>query len=58
MVYMLPILDSCLRSPVATALLLFPTKALAQDQLGAISDMTSRVASAGGCSISADCYDG
>ncbi|MBS1724068.1 MAG: DEAD/DEAH box helicase [Armatimonadetes bacterium] len=32
--YNLPVIDTCLREPVAKALYLFPTKALAQDQEG------------------------
>ena len=43
MVYMLPILQACLQSRDATALLIFPTKALAQDQLAAISEMFSYI---------------
>ena len=35
--YVLPVLDRLLRDPEATALLLFPTKALAHDQLDALS---------------------
>jgi len=34
--YLLPLLDSLARSPTARALLVFPTKALAQDQLEAL----------------------
>lgn len=36
--YNLPIMDSCLRQPQTSALYLFPTKALCQDQLGTIQD--------------------
>jgi len=33
--YNIPVLEACLRSPAATAMYLFPTKSLAQDQLRA-----------------------
>ena len=36
--YNLPVLDMVLRNPGARALYLFPTKALAQDQLGKLTD--------------------
>ncbi len=39
--YNLPVLDALLRDPEARALYLFPTKALAQDQLSVISDQLS-----------------
>ena len=39
--YNLPVLDRLLRDPQARALYLFPTKALAQDQLAVISDQLS-----------------
>src|SRR5512137_1396112 len=37
--YSLPVLNTLLRDPSATALYLFPTKALANDQLTALSEM-------------------
>ncbi|RYH96822.1 MAG: DEAD/DEAH box helicase, partial [Acetobacteraceae bacterium] len=37
--YALPALDACLREPVAKVLMLYPTKALAQDQLGRLNDL-------------------
>ncbi|RYG38424.1 DEAD/DEAH box helicase [bacterium] len=49
--YALPALDFCLREPMAKVLMLYPTKALAQDQLGRLSDL----APAG---IRAATYDG
>lgn len=39
LVYTLPILETCLGDPEATALCLFPIKALEQDQLGALRDL-------------------
>lgn len=39
LVYTLPILETCLDDPQATALCLFPIKALEQDQLGALRDL-------------------
>jgi len=41
--YLLPILDSMLRDPDATALMLFPTKALAQDQLHELRQLSDAV---------------
>jgi DEAD/DEAH box helicase domain-containing protein len=43
--YNLPILDRVLRDPEARALYLFPTKALAQDQLAALNQLISHLAS-------------
>src|SRR5512136_243008 len=37
--YNLPVLNTLLRDPTATALYLFPTKALANDQLTALSEL-------------------
>lgn len=37
--YNLPVLQTCLTEPVATALYLFPTKALAQDQAGKLESL-------------------
>lgn len=41
--YLLPILDAVVRDPDATALMLFPTKALAQDQLHELRQMGDAV---------------
>ena len=49
--YNLPVLQRCLREPAARALYLFPTKALAQDQLGKLRKLA-------GPSIECDTYDG
>src|SRR5690349_15094382 len=44
--YNLPILESCLAEPAARALYLFPTKALAQDQLKGLLELLSGVSTA------------
>lgn len=49
--YVLPTLDILLREPVARALFVFPTKALAQDQLGRLEAILPE-------GIRAACYDG
>ena len=49
--YALPAIDACLREPVARVLMLYPTKALAQDQLGRLSDLAPE-------GIRAATYDG
>ncbi|MHB8324242.1 MAG: DEAD/DEAH box helicase, partial [Candidatus Dormibacteria bacterium] len=41
--YLLPILDAVIRDPDATALMLFPTKALAQDQLQELRQLSDAV---------------
>ncbi len=55
--YNLPVLDRLLRDPQARALYLFPTKALAQDQLSVISDQLS-VSSGLSSAIRVATYDG
>lgn len=52
--YNLPVLNTLLRDPTATALYLFPTKALANDQLVTLNELIAAV----GKSIVAQTYDG
>jgi DEAD/DEAH box helicase domain-containing protein len=56
--YNVPVLDRILRDPSARALYLFPTKALAQDQLAELHRMTELVGAAGGGDIGVFTYDG
>lgn len=42
LVYNLPVVDRLLSDPSATALYLFPLKALARDQLGTVQDLLVR----------------
>ncbi|MCB1183397.1 DEAD/DEAH box helicase [bacterium] len=52
--YNLPVLDTILREPQARALYLFPTKALAQDQMHEVHDMVSAL----GVDIKTFTFDG
>jgi DEAD/DEAH box helicase domain-containing protein len=52
--YNLPVLNTLLREPSATALYLFPTKALAQDQLAALNELIGEL----GIALAARTYDG
>jgi DEAD/DEAH box helicase domain-containing protein len=52
--YNLPVLNAMLRQPAATALYIFPTKALAQDQLAVLRELIEAL----GTSIPAQTYDG
>ncbi len=52
--YLLPVLEAVNEDPLATALLLYPTKALAQDQWRALSSL----AEAGAIDVVAGTYDG
>lgn len=55
--YQLPVLDALIRDPEARALYLFPTKALAQDQMAGLRQWSSDLG-AGGVSLRAATYDG
>ncbi len=54
--YNLPVLDALLRSPQGRALYLFPTKALAQDQLAALKEWIAQIET--GESFAPRTYDG
>lgn len=54
--YNLPILEALVRDPQATALYMFPTKALAQDQLRALKELCA--AAFGDKAPCIDIYDG
>lgn len=54
--YNLPILEALVENPSATALYMFPTKALAQDQLRALKEFCA--AAFGSKAPSMDIYDG
>jgi DEAD/DEAH box helicase domain-containing protein len=56
--YQLPILNAALNDSSATALLLFPTKALAEDQLKKLLEMVSYLGNADSLDIPAATYDG
>ena len=46
--YNLPVLDAVLKKPATRALYLFPTKALAQDQMAELHDLAERISASGG----------
>ena len=54
--YNLPVLDALLKNPATTALYIFPTKALAQDQLAALRELIDALAL--DTNIPAQTYDG
>ncbi|MEZ5316067.1 MAG: DEAD/DEAH box helicase [Vicinamibacterales bacterium] len=56
--YNVPVLQEILRDPSSRALYLFPTKALAQDQLAELHQMASLVGAEGGGDIGVFTYDG
>jgi DEAD/DEAH box helicase domain-containing protein len=56
--YNAPVLDAILRDPSSRALYLFPTKALAQDQLAELQAMTEALNAASGEQIGVFTYDG
>src|SRR5690349_21147044 len=56
--YNAPVLNSILQDPSSRALYLFPTKALAQDQLAELQTMCETIAAQSGEEIGAFTYDG
>ncbi|HEY7444472.1 MAG TPA: DEAD/DEAH box helicase [Vicinamibacterales bacterium] len=56
--YNLPVLNAVLRDPSTRALYLFPTKALAQDQLAELHALSAAVNQSAGLEIGVHTYDG
>jgi DEAD/DEAH box helicase domain-containing protein len=56
--YNLPVLDRILKKPSARALYLFPTKALAQDQMAELHELAKSIGEVGGDHIGVHTYDG
>jgi DEAD/DEAH box helicase domain-containing protein len=56
--YNAPVLSSILRDPSSRALYLFPTKALAQDQLAELHEMSNRLSQPGELELGVFTYDG
>lgn len=56
--YNLPVLDRVLKNPSARALYLFPTKALAQDQMAELHELVKSIGEVAGDAIGVHTYDG
>ncbi len=56
--YNAPVLSTILADPASRAIYLFPTKALAQDQLAELHELTTQVNQAAGTDIGVFTYDG
>ncbi len=56
--YNLPVLDRILKNPATRALYLFPTKALAQDQMAELHELVGAIGQASGEEIGVHTYDG
>jgi DEAD/DEAH box helicase domain-containing protein len=56
--YNLPVIDAVLRDPAARALYLFPTKALAQDQMSELHTLVGDIRMADAVEIGVHTYDG
>ncbi len=56
--YNLPVLDSILKKPATRALYLFPTKALAQDQMAELHELVGAIGDIDGDPIGVHTYDG
>jgi DEAD/DEAH box helicase domain-containing protein len=56
--YNLPVLDAVLKNSATRALYLFPTKALAQDQMAELHELAGKISEAGGDDIGVHTYDG
>jgi DEAD/DEAH box helicase domain-containing protein len=56
--YNLPVLDRILKNPSARALYLFPTKALAQDQMAELHELAKSIGEVSGEGIGVHTYDG
>lgn len=52
LIYQLPVLESLLRDKSSKAMYIFPTKALAQDQMRALMDMMAQIPELEGITVS------